>query len=285
LTSGTVISYTQAVIATGSTARREAIPGGKTYAVFPCDVQDAQHLCDSFLTMKQGIVTVIIGGPRPGPGLEYVGWMARSLQERRSETITLQLIDRQPRLMAHLGERAASLLEHIMNKLNVRLLTGQEVREITADEIRLDGGQQVASNLTAMVGSLHGVDLGLLPPVVDEQGYVCVNESFQSLSHPDLFAVGDAAVLPWGTEIPKTMGMARKQAEIVSHNLLAQASGQPLRPFPWEHLRKNQIIALPDVGGRTVMVKQGGRVLLSGTFPLLLRTLIDRTYFRKHTFR
>jgi len=107
---------------------------------------------------------------------EYVGWMARYVQEKHlTDSIQVQLIDSQPRLMAHLGERAASRLEQIVSKLGVRLFTGQAVAEITEQEVRLNAGQRVDSDLTAVVGSLHGVDLGLTAPVVDEQGFVCVN--------------------------------------------------------------------------------------------------------------
>jgi NADH dehydrogenase FAD-containing subunit len=123
-------------------------------------------------------VTVIIASPRPGPGLEYAGWMARAVQERqRTSSIRIQLLDAQPQLMAHLGERAASLLEQIMSKLGIRLLTGQPAREIAEQEIRLQDGTRVASHLTAVVGSLQGADLGLSAPVVNEQGFVRVKRS------------------------------------------------------------------------------------------------------------
>src|SRR6266567_6528876 len=193
LASGASVHYTQAVLATGAVADRGAIPGAHLHAVFPCDVKDAQHLRESFLTMQQGTATLIIGGPRPGPGLEYAGWMARSLQARRLvDTIHLQLIESQSHLMAHLGAHASSILERIMNKQGVRLLTGQAVQEITPSEVYLHDEPRIASNLTSVVGPLRGVDLGLARQLIDESGFVCVNASFQSPAHPDLFAVGDA---------------------------------------------------------------------------------------------
>ena len=232
LTSGASMHYAQVVIATGSAADREAIAGAQLHAVFPCEVEEAQRFREHFLAMKQGTVTLIIGGPRPGPGLEYAGWMARSLQEKHLVgAIHLQLIDSQPHLMAQLGARASSMLERIMSKQGVQLLTGQAVQEITPSEVYLHDELRIASDLTAVVGPLRGVDLKLPRPLIDESGFVCVNASFQSPSHPDLFAVGDAVALPWGTDVPKTMGMARKQAEIVAHNLLAQA-GNPCTHSP-----------------------------------------------------
>jgi hypothetical protein len=78
--------------------------------------------------------------------------------------------------------------------------------------------------------------------------------------------VGDAATLLWGTEVPKTMNMARKPAEIAAHHLLALASGHPLRPFRhhWQIRREYEYRVFADGGAQTVMVKQGGSVLVSG---------------------
>lgn len=97
-------------------------------------------------------MTVIIGGPRPGPGLEYAGWIVRSLQEKRlGDSIHMQLIDSQPSLMVHLGARASSIPERLVSKQGMRLLTGQAVQEIAQEEPALGNGQRVALDLTAVV--------------------------------------------------------------------------------------------------------------------------------------
>src|SRR5260370_33158208 len=82
LADGEMITYRSAVLATGAPADRERLPGAAQHALFPCDVDEALALQEQFLTLKQGHVSVIIAGERPGPGLEYAGWLATAAQER-----------------------------------------------------------------------------------------------------------------------------------------------------------------------------------------------------------
>jgi NADH dehydrogenase FAD-containing subunit len=279
LASGKSISYAHALIATGSTADREIIAGTREFACSPCDVEEALLFGQRFLQLKKGTVTVIIGGQRPGPGLEYAGWIARYLRHHRlADAIRLRVIDSQPRLMGHLGERAAGKLEAMMNKPGVSLLTGQAVKAITALGVQMQDGHAYASDLTAVVGHLRGQELGVEQPVVDEKGFVPVNDFFQHPMFPDLFAIGDAAALK--RAVPKSMLMARKLAPLVAQNLLAWARGRSEELISATRLRQGKIVALPDVGGETAMVLQGGKVV-AGSWPLLLRTVVDYTYFFK----
>ena len=126
-----------------------------------------------------------------------------------------------------------------------------------------------------MVGPLRGADLALSAPIVDEQGFVRVQPTFQSESQPDLFAVGDATRFPTGSALPKTWMLTRRQAPLVARNLVALVRGEELSHFDAAKARKSAGMAVPDCGGQTVVVKNG-RVLASGRWPLLMRVMVDR---------
>ena len=112
-------------------------------------------------------------------------------------------------------------------------------------------------------------------------GVVRVQPTFQSTSQPNLFAVGDAMRLPVGRELPKTWMTTRQQAPLVAQNLVAQARGQGLSDIDVEKARKRGGLAMPDCGGKTVMVRvKNGRVLASGRWPLLLCAMVDRHYLK-----
>jgi len=160
------------------------------------------------------------------------------------------------------------------------LLTGQPVTAITATSVQMRDGQSYASDLTAVIGYLRGQELGVDPPVVDEKGFVPVNDFFQHPAFPDLFAIGDAATFPRAA--PKSMLQARLQAPLAAQNLGAQARGQSGERVSSTRLRQGRVIALPDVGGETAMVLQGGKVM-AGSWPLLLRTLVDHAYFLRRS--
>jgi selenide,water dikinase len=280
LADGKMITYRTAVLATGAPADRERLPGAAQHALFPCDVEEALALKERYLALKQGIVSVIIAGERPGPGLEYAGWLATAAQELGSTgQLHIHVVDDRDSLRARLGDSAMDIVARFLARKGAKLIKGQGVRAVHAEGIELENGASWDSVLTAVVGPLHGADLGLPSPIVDEKGFVRIQPTFQSDSQPDLFAVGDATRLPAGSELPKTWMTTRQQASLVAQNLVAQASGQELRNFDVEKARKGAGFAIPDCGGQTVMVKNG-RVLASGRWPLLLRAMVDRRYLK-----
>jgi NADH dehydrogenase FAD-containing subunit len=96
LTVSEPIAYRSVVMATDAPADKERIPGAASHALFPCDVDEALDFRDRFLALTQGGVTVVLAGERPGPGLEYAGWVATAIQERGlADQLQLQVVDLQ----------------------------------------------------------------------------------------------------------------------------------------------------------------------------------------------
>src|SRR6266851_3555756 len=282
LASGEMINYRSAVLATGAPADRERLPGAAQHALFPCDVEEALALKEQFLALKQGHVSVIMAGERPGPGLEYAGWLATAAQENwPAGQLQIHVVDDRDSLRARLGDSALDIFARFLARKGAKLIRGQAVRAVHAAGIELENGASWDSTLTAVVGPLRGADLALPAQLVDERGFVRVQPTFQSEHQPDLFAVGDATRLPAGSELPKTWMTTRQQAPLVAQNLVAHARGQELRNFDVEKARKGAGMAIPDCGGQTVMVMvRNGRVLASGHWPLLLRAMVDHRYLK-----
>ena len=282
LANSEMIDYRSAVLATGAPADRERLPGSAQHALFPCDVDEALALKEQFLALKQGHVSVIMAGERPGPGLEYAGWLATAAQEHwPAGQLHIHVVDDRDSLRARLGDSALDIFARFLARKGAKLIRGQAVRAVHAEGVELENGTAWDSMITAVVGPLRGVDLALPAPIIDEQGFVRVQPTFQSESQPDLFAVGDATRLPAGSALPKAWMLTRRQAPLVAQNLVAHAGGRDLRAFDFEKARKALGVAGPDCGGQTVMVMvKSGRVLASGRWPLLLRAMFDRRYLK-----
>jgi NADH dehydrogenase FAD-containing subunit len=283
LSGGEVIEYRSAVVATGAPADRERVPGSAQHALFPCDVEEAFALQERFLALKEGHVTVIIAGERPGPGLEYAGWLATAAQERGlTGRLHIHVVDDRDSLRARLGDKAMDIVEGMLARKGATLIRGQAVHTVHAKGIELENGMAWDSTLTAVVGPLGGTDLALPAPIVDEQGFVLVQPTFQSESQPNLFAVGDAMRFPNGSILLKSWMLARLQAPLLAQNLVAHTRGQELSQFDVDKGRKKSGLAIPDCGGQTVMVmiKNGG-VPASGRWPLLIRAMLDRRSLKR----
>lgn len=279
LDTGERIHYRYVVLATGAPADRKCLPGAAEHAIFPCDIEEALLFKEKFLNLKQGHVFVIASGERPGPGLEYAGWLATAAYERRSTNkVQVSLIDDRDSLRARFGDKAVEVIARFFAQRGAQLVIGQTVRAVHAREIELESGLSWDSALTAVVGPLHGTDLALPAPIVNERGFVRVKPTFQSEYQSGLFAVGDALQFPDGSEVSKSWMLTRQQAPLVAQNVAALANGQDLKTFDIEKVQKAGML-VPDCGGQAVMVKNG-RLLASGRWPLVLRNMIDQRYLK-----
>lgn len=78
---------------------------------------------ERFLALSQVHVSVIIAGERPGPGLEYAGWLATAVQERGLiGQLHIHVVDDRGSLRARLGDKAMDIIEGFLAKKGATLL-------------------------------------------------------------------------------------------------------------------------------------------------------------------
>ncbi|HLL13335.1 MAG TPA: FAD-dependent oxidoreductase [Rubrivivax sp.] len=85
------------------------------------------------------------------------------------------------------------------------------------------------------------------PLAVSERGFVHVDAQLRSLSHPEVFAVGDCA--EWARPLPKAGVYAVRMGPVLSHNLRA-ALGQG-QPRPYKPQRR-YLVLLSTSDGRAI---------------------------------
>ncbi|MDP8930197.1 MAG: FAD-dependent oxidoreductase [Actinomycetota bacterium] len=214
---GRQVSFANVLVATGSVSDRAWIPGASACALFPCDDDDARRLAAEFTDMGERSVTVIVGGQRPGPGLEYAGWLAESAR-RRGRGVSVTLID-PDRKLAMLGPRGLAKVASFLGERGGRLRFGERVLGVSDSEVAVEGQGRLRSDLTAVVGPLKGVDLALPRDAVDASGFVTVDERFRTPGYDNVFGLGDAVSVPSAPWLPKAMVIARLLAQTVAGNM------------------------------------------------------------------
>jgi pyridine nucleotide-disulfide oxidoreductase family protein len=116
---------------------------------------------------------------------------------------------------------------------------------------------------------LHHSGLGL-----DERGYVLVHSTLQSLSHPEVFAIGDCATLRDAPH-PKSGVYAVRHGESLIANLRRVIAGQRLEPYvPQPHA-----LILLSCGARYAIAQRGGWTAQGRTL-WWLKNRIDRAWMR-----
>jgi NADH dehydrogenase len=102
----------------------------------------------------------------------------------------------------HLGPRARAHLRAALDRLGVTVRTGADIVKIRPDGVDLADGDQVTADTVLWTGGVRVPDLPATAGLtVDGQGRIVTDPALRSVSHPHIWAVGDAAAVhqPYGT--------------------------------------------------------------------------------------
>ncbi len=219
---------------------------------------------------KPPLVAIIGGGVG---GVELALAMAHALRsDGHAPQITV--LDRS-RALAGLGDKARAALLRAMQDLGVTLREGAAVTSVTADAVGLAGAEVVqASFVTGVAGARAqswladtGLDL--------TEGFVTVGAELRSITDGAIYAAGDCAHLSHAPRV-KAGVYAVRAAPVLYHNLRADLSGGPRRPF---HPQRDYL-KLISLGQTSALMDKWG-LTLGGPWLWRWKDRIDRRFMDK----
>ncbi|MFD5316149.1 NAD(P)/FAD-dependent oxidoreductase [Streptomyces sp. NPDC127098] len=186
-----VLRYDTLVYALGGVADTAAVPGAREHAHTLDGAQDAEVLAERLARLGDGGTVVVGGSGLTGveAAAEIAEWHPRLdvvLLGRTGPGATMN-----PRARAHV--RAA------LDRLGVRVRAGVEVAKVLPGSVELAGGESVPADAVLWTSGTRVSPLAAAAGLtVDERGRVVVDAALRSVSHPEVYAVGDAAAITQG---------------------------------------------------------------------------------------
>src|SRR5690606_54976 len=102
---------------------------------------------------------------------------------------------------AMMGARARAHLDRALDRLGITRRIGTPVAKVLPDAIELADGELLPADLTLWTAGVRVAGLAAESGIAtDERGLVLVDPTLRSVSHPEIYAIGDAAAIdqPWG---------------------------------------------------------------------------------------
>jgi NADH:ubiquinone reductase (H+-translocating) len=222
---------------------------------------------------RERLMTIVVVGGGP-TGVELAGAFAeltrrvlkrdfRKIDPRQARVI---LLEADARLLRQFSERLSAKAAAQLSRLGVEVRTNVRVENIGENFLQLAGGTRIESaNIIWTAGVTANPLTQKLGVELDRGGRVQVNPDLSLPAHPEVFAVGDLALVldergrPVPGISPAAMQMARHVARVIKTELSNGKENVPARPA-FKYWNKGSMATI----GRSAAVAQIGRLEFSG---------------------
>ena len=184
---------------------------------------------------QQPVTIAIVGGG--AGGVELALTMQHRLQgilqcaHQPRENLTLHLFQRHAELMPKSGPWVRDRLRQILTDRQIQLHFQETVQAVQFGKIQCASGLTLEHDYLIWVTQATAPDwLGQAGLEVDRDGFIQVDDTLRSRSHPHIFAAGDIANLV-NHPRPKSGVFAVRQGKPLFENLRRSLLHQPLKPF------------------------------------------------------
>ncbi|TDD12525.1 oxidoreductase [Nonomuraea deserti] len=177
------LSYDVLVYALGSAADRDTVPGVREHACPIATEGDAVRLRARLA--EPGPVTVVGGGLT---GIEAAAELAETRQGLRVELVCAGPVG------PGLSVRGHRHVHRALGRLGVVVREHAPVAKVGPDGVLLETGDEVPARTVVWAAGFRVSPLAAASGLrTDEEGRMVVDRSLRSVSHPEVFGIGDAA--------------------------------------------------------------------------------------------
>ncbi|MPZ79225.1 MAG: oxidoreductase [Actinophytocola sp.] len=269
LAAGEPLHYDTLIYALGSHADLESVPGVAEHAFTVAGAEQAVRLRDRLAS--GGTVTVVGGGLT---GIEAATELAESHPDLKVRLLTGDVLG------ARLSERGGRYLRRTFDRLGIEIRDEVRVAAVRADGVELVGGEHVGSHFVVWTTGFT------VPPLareaglaVDVSGRMIVDDTMRSVSHPDVYGIGDAAAVRRadGQELRMACATGLPVAQAAVRAVTARLAGKEPKPFRFRYV--NQCISLGRRDGLIQFVRGDDspkEAVLTGRLAALYKEVIVR---------
>lgn len=258
---------------TGSAVDRSAIPGALQLGVAVKPMRDFLEAWQEQLRRIPEAIAIVGGG---AAGTEIALAMRYRLAKLGCRSSISLITDR---FLAGYPPRLRSIVARRLSEHDIALHEGRIVRAVEGPELRLDDGASVrASFCVWSTGAAAPVWLKEARELThDERGFLLVDATLRSVSHPHILAAGDVASLT-GCDVPKAGVFAVRQAPVLAENLERLLCGsKSLRPY----VPQRRFLSILALGERRA-VAAWGKWAAEGRWVWRWKNSIDRKFMARY---
>ena len=270
------VAYNVLSVNIGSTPPITDIEEAAEYA-FP--VKPIQQFLKSLQKLEKKNVAhpeIVIAGAGAGGIETAISLHAYFEHKNNSASITL-ISDTDDILPGHGASVRRQIKEALVSK-NITLRFKARAIANNEAEVTLHTGEKLTADFFVLAtGAAAPNWLALTGLATNENGFLKINSSLQSRSHPDIFAAGDCAEFS-NSPVAKSGVYAVRQGPLLAQNLRRAALGMPL--LKWRPQKRT--LAIITTGHKTAVASYG-KLAFSGRWVWKWKDILDRRWMARYS--
>jgi NADH dehydrogenase len=226
---------------------------------------------------RRMLTFVVIGGGLVGVELfgeltafvDEIAPLYRNVSREEIHFLLLQAGDRiMPEIDPNLAEYGARVLG---GRPGAEIRTHAPVRAIEPGKVHLVDETIEAETIVLAAGIVPNPVVAGLPVEKDRRGHIVVEGTMRCKSHPEVWALGDCALIPApdGQPYPNLAQHALREARVLARNIHGVLNGRPPQPFVYDTLGMMGSLGHSRAFGQLLKVRVHG----------ILAWLVRRTYY------
>jgi NADH dehydrogenase len=250
------LGYDHLVLALGAMTNQKMIPGSENAFTFKT-LADAfllrNHMIERFeradveqdAERKRKVLTfVVIGGGLVGVELfgeltAFVDEIAPLYRHVSREDVRFFLLQAGDRIMPEIDTKLTDYGARVLGgRRGAQIRTDAAVRAIEPGKVHLRDETIEAETIVLAAGILPNPVVAGLPVEKDKRGHIVVDGTMRCKSHPEVWALGDCALIPAsdGKPYPNLAQHALREAKVLARNIHGVLNGRPPQPFVYNTL-------------------------------------------------
>jgi sulfide:quinone oxidoreductase len=237
-------------------------PGGNAYSITYLDgAVDAAAGWARFLNDPGPVVVGATQGAACfGAAYEFVFNIAYHLRKQRLR-VPVAYVSAEP-FPGHFGigglPGGEKLLGLFFKRQRIEPIFNVAMDEIVPGEMRLSDGRKLPFRYAMVVPPFLGAEVVMASGLGNPRGFIDVKDTYQTLTHSNVYAVGIATVVnaPWTTAnavgVPKTGFPAETMARVAAENIALQIRGE--QPTKEQNFGDIPAVCIMDAGNNGVVI-------------------------------
>ncbi len=248
------LAYDHLVLALGAMTNQKMIPGSQNAFTFKT-LADAfllrNHMIECFERAdvepdperrRRLLTFVVIGGGLVGVELfgeltAFVDEITPLYRHVSRDLVRFILLQAGDRIMPEIDTKLADYGARVLNgRRGADIRTHTAVRAIEPGKVHLPDETIEAQTIVLAAGIVPNPVVAGLPVEKDKRGHIVVDGTMRCKSHPEVWALGDCALIPApnGKPYPNLAQHALREAKVLARNIHGVLEGRPPRPFVYQ---------------------------------------------------